>query len=197
MEINSMTFDDIETRSKEIEELLKSDDADVDALETEIAQLEERKAILTAEFEERKKQVEEVLDIKETIETFEKEEVRKTMEINELRNTPEYIDAYAEYLKGNEKEIRALLTENASGQVAVPELVYGIVKTAWEREGLMSRVRKAYIKGNLKVGFEISSTGAVIHTEGADRIAEETLLLGTVQLTPQSIKKWIKCEMFA
>lgn len=191
MEINSMTFDDIETRSKEIEELLKSDDADVDALETEIAQLEERKAILTAEFEERKKQVEEVLDIKETIETFEKEEVRKTMEINELRNTPEYIDAYAEYLKGNEKEIRALLTENASGQVAVPELVYGIVKTAWEREGLMSRVRKAYIKGNLKVGFEISASGAVIHTEGADRIGEETLLLGTVQLTPQSIKKWI------
>ena len=54
----------------------------------------------------------------------------------------------------------------------------------------MSRVRKAYIKGNLKVGFEISATGAVKHTEG-QAVNEETLSLGIVSLVPASIKKWI------
>lgn len=55
----------------------------------------------------------------------------------------------------------------------------------------MSRVRKAYLRGNLKVGFELSATGAVIHAEGSGAVTEETLVLGTVELVPQSIKKWI------
>lgn len=178
-------------KPNELLEELRTENSDLDAIEKKVTELEEQRALEEKEIEERKKQVEEVLEEKHTIETFEKEEVRKTMEMSELRNTKEYIDAYAEYIKGNEKEIRALLTENASGTVAVPELVYDIVKNAWEREGIMARVRKAYIKGNLKVGFEISSTGAVVHTEGADAINEETLVLGTVNLIPESIKKWI------
>lgn len=178
-------------KPNELLEELRTENSDLDSIEKKVTELEEQRALEEKAIEERKKQVEEVLEEKHTIETFEKEEVRKTMEMSELRNTKEYIDAYAEYIKGNEKEIRALLTENASGTVAVPELVYDIVKTAWEREGLMARVRKAYIKGNLKVGFEISSDGAVIHTEGADAINEENLVLGVVNLIPQSIKKWI------
>lgn len=55
----------------------------------------------------------------------------------------------------------------------------------------MSRVRKSYLRGNLKVGFEISADGAVIHTEGAAAVSEENLVLGIVNLVPQSIKKWI------
>lgn len=111
----------------------------------------------------------------------------------EIRNTKAYIDAYAEYLKSeDDSECRALLTENVSGgTVAVPEMVYDLVKTAWEREGIMSRVRKAYIKGNLKVGFEISATGATAHTEGSGKVTEETLVLGVVEMKPVSIKKWI------
>lgn len=54
----------------------------------------------------------------------------------------------------------------------------------------MSRVRKSYLKGNLKVGFEISATGATIHQEGV-AVNEETLVLGIVELVPTSIKKWI------
>ena len=114
------------------------------------------------------------------------------MDNNEIRNSKEYIDAYAEYIKSNDPtECRALLTENVSGTVPVPEMVYDIVKTAWQREGIMSRVRKAFVKGNLKVGFEISGTDAAVHTEGGDAVAEETLVLGVVNLVPQSIKKWI------
>ena len=117
----------------------------------------------------------------------------------EVRNSKEYIDAYAEYIKnGKDTECRALLTENATnGTVPVPEFVYDIVKTAWEKEGIMSLVRKAYLKGNLKVGFEISSSDAVVHTEGGDAVSEEQLVLGTVEMIPASIKKWIDCKALA
>jgi len=112
--------------------------------------------------------------------------------MEEIRNSKEYINAYAEYLKTEDPtECRALLSENGGGTVAVPELVYDIVKTAWEREGIMSRVAKSYVRGNLKVGFEISASGAVVHTEGAEDVDEESLVLGTVELVPASIKKWI------
>ena len=108
----------------------------------------------------------------------------------EIRNSKEYIDAFAEYIKtGKDAECRSLLTENVSGSVPVPEFVYDIVKTAWEKEGIMALVRKSYLKGNLKVGFEISADGAVIHTEGEAAIDPENLVLGVVNLVPQSIKK--------
>lgn len=192
MDIKDMNMEDIEKRSLELKSQLNNEEADLDTIEKELNQMEERKAFLVAEREERKKMVEEVLESK-PIESFEEEKGRKTMEINELRNTKEYVNAYAEYIKGNDKELRALLTENATnGTVAVPELVYDIVRTAWEKEGVMSRVRKAYLKGNLKVGFEISGEAAVIHTEGGNAINPENLVLGIVNLVPQSIKKVVQ-----
>ena len=192
MDIKEMNMEEVETRSAELAEQINDENADLDVIETEVQELEERKATILRETEERKKEVAEVIATKPTVETFEKEEIRSTMEIKELRNTPEYINAYANYIKGDDKEIRALLTENASGTVAVPELVYDIVKNAWEREGIMSRVRKSYLKGNLKVQFEISATGATVHNESANSaVSEETLVLGIVTLVPKSIKKWI------
>ena len=56
----------------------------------------------------------------------------------------------------------------------------------------MSRVRKAYLRGNLKVGFEISGEDAAIHTEGGDPVTYENLILGTVNIIPQSIKKAVQ-----
>lgn len=186
-----MSMEQIEIRSAELSNLLNDENADLEAIGNEVEQLEQRKAQIIADAETRKALIEEVVDSK-TVETIEKEEVRKTMTLEEIRNSKEYVNAYAEYLKGDEKELRALLSENvATGVVPVPELVYDIVKNAWEREGIMARVRKAYMKGNLKVGFEISADGAVVHTEGAAAPTEEKLVLGIVELVPASIKKWI------
>lgn len=116
------------------------------------------------------------------------------MDVKELRNSAEYIDAYAEYIKsGDASECRTILSENVTGgTIAVPEMVSDIVKTAWDKEGIMSLVKKTYIAGNLKVGFERSATGAVIHEEGTNAPSEETLTLGIVNLVPASIKKWIR-----
>ena len=188
MEIKEMQMSDIETRSLEIEELMKAEDADIEKLSVEVEELEARKAEILAEVEQRKKEAEEAL---KTATEIEKVEERKMTDM-EVRNSKEYIDAYADYIKtGKDAECRSLLTENASGTVPVPEFVYDIVKTAWEKEGIMSLVRKAYLKGNLKVGFEISGGEATVHTEGGDAVSEENLVLGTVTMIPQSIKKWI------
>lgn len=189
MEIKEMQMSDIEKRSLEIEEEVKDENADLDALAEEVKALEERKAQIEEEVELRKKEAEEVL---KTAVEIEKVEERKMTDM-EIRNTKEYIDAYADYIKtGKDAECRALLTENVSGTVAVPEFVYDIVKTAWEKEGIMSLVRKSYLKGNVKVGFEISGDDAIAHTEGGDAISPENLVLGTVTMIPQSIKKVVQ-----
>ena len=122
------------------------------------------------------------------------EETRTTMTEMEIRKSSEYEEAYARYLKSeDDREVRALLSENATnGTVPVPAVVYDIIKTAWERDGITSRVRKAYLRGNLKVGFEISSDGAIVHTEGGAAIDPENLVLGIVELKPVSIKKAIQ-----
>jgi HK97 family phage major capsid protein len=116
----------------------------------------------------------------------------------ETRNSKEYVEAYAEYCKGNKdaKELRALVTTGGTGEsnsktVAVPDMVYDFVKTAWDRARLMQKVRRISVKGNLKVQFEVSADGAVKHTEGDTAVNEESLVLGIVSLTPVSIKKWI------
>lgn len=194
MNFNEMNIEELEARKAEILTEIEAPEADLDALEEEMrgikAELETRKAEEAEKVEIRQAIAEEEVPT-EVIEEIEIEE-RKIPTMTEIRNSVEYINAYADMIKsGSDAECRALLSENATnGTVPVPELVYDIVKHAWEKEGIVSRVRKAFIKGNLKVGFEISGSDAVKHQEGV-AVDEETLVLGTVELVPASIKKWI------
>ena len=190
-EIKNISAEECEARIAEIKNEMNDENADIEALSAEVDAIEERKNALIKEEESRKALADKVAkDV--TAPIIEERKEDKKMENIEIRNTAEYIDAFAEYIKsGKDNECRSLLTENVSGAVPVPEFVYDIVKTAWEREGIMSRVKKAYIAGNLKVGFEVSSDGAVIHTEGDGEVDEENLVLGVVELVPASIKKWI------
>ena len=195
MEIKDMTMADVEARLAEIHaEIESADEARLAELEAETDELAARKSAIQAEAEKRQAILDKIASGSgETIEKIEQPEERAQEEDKmELRNTPEYINAYAEYIKTeDDKELRALISENGtSGTIPVPEFVYDVVKTAWNRDGITSRVRKSFIKGNLKVGFEISATAATQHNEGA-AVDEETLVLGTVQLIPKSIKKWI------
>ena len=191
-EIRELTAEEVEARLSEIQTEIDAEGADLEALNAEIDACKERRESLIKAEEERKVLADKIATDREKVEIKEQREDEKVMSNVEIRNTPEYIDAYANYIKsGDDSECRALLTELASGTVAVPSLVEDIVRTAWEREGIMSRVRKSYLKGILKVGFEKSADPAYIHTEGAAADTEEALVLGTVSITPASIKKWI------
>ena len=195
IDIKEMTIEEVEARASEIKaEVAEASEERIAELEAEAGQLEERAVELkkiAAEAQETREAIAtgkaEVEEIKEVI-----TEERK-MTNSEVIKSAEYRNAYKQYiLTGKDEECRALLTENvATGIVPVPELVYDIVKNAWEKEGIMALVKKVYLKGNLKVGFEISADGAVIHTEGAAAPTEEKLVLGVVEIIPASIKKWI------
>lgn len=190
MEIKDMTMEDVEARLAEIKTEIDGEGADIEALNAEVDQLVERQSAIKQAAEEKRSLLDKVANMN-TTPIAKIEERKPEMEI-EVRNTKAYIDAYAEYIKtGDSTECRALLTENtANGTVAVPEFVYDVVKTAWDREGIMSLVRKSYLRGNLKVGFEISASDATVHTEG-QAVNEETLTLGIVELVPAAIKKWV------
>ena len=191
-EIREMNAEQVEARLSEIQTEIDAEGADLEALNAEIDACKERRESLIKAEEERKALADKIATDREKVEIKEQREDEKIMSNVEMRNTPEYIDAYANYIKtGDDSECRALLTELASGTVAVPSLVEDIVRTAWQKEGIMSRVRKSYLKGILKVGFEKSADPAYIHTEGAAADTEEALVLGTVSITPASIKKWI------
>lgn len=193
MDFKEMSVEELETRLAAIPDEIEQDGADLDALENEVrgikAELEERKAEAAKKAEIRSA----VASGAGTVVKDFKVEERKTVTNAEVRNSHEYTVAYANYIKtGNDAECRALLTENVSGTVPVAAYVEGRVRTAWERDGITSRVRKTFLKGNVKIGYEISATGAIVHTEAANSaVTEETLTLGIVNLVPQSIKKWI------
>ena len=171
---DEMTTEDIEARAGELEAIK--------------AELEARKAAAIAAEEARKAVENGAGEIKE-----EHKQEEKRMDNLEMRNTPEYINAFANYIKtGNDRECRTLLTETVSGTVPVPSLVEDIVKTAWEKNELLSRITKTSFRGNLKVPFERSADGAYVHTEGTTGLTEENLQIGIVTLTPNNIKKWIR-----
>lgn len=196
MEIKDMNIEQVEERKLAIVDEMKNDDADLDALEAEMRSLNERKEALRLEAEERAKVVEEVINKPVAEPIMEEERKAPTMEI---RNTAEYKKAYLEFLKtGNADECRALLSTNGTdvsasltGYVPVPEILEQEVKTAWESNALFEVVRKTFIKGNVKVGFELSATGASVHKEGAAAPEEEVITLGVVELKAESLKKWI------
>lgn len=193
MEFTSMTVEELEARLAQLPDEIEKDGADLDALDAEFkgitAELDARKAAAAKKAELRAA----VATGAGAVITEIPNEERKNMTNAEIRASHEYNVAYANYIKtGSDAECRALLTENVSGTVPVASYVEGRVRTAWDREGITSRVRKTFMKGNVKIGYEISASGAIVHTEAANTaVTEETLTLGIVTLVPQSIKKWI------
>lgn len=174
---------------------------EVDTLEKEKAENEHQIGQLREELAKLEKELEEAEAEQDVPDDPDPEERNnKNMEGIITRDSVEYINAFAEYVKGNKdaKELRNMLTTqndttpNGTATVAVPSIVYDTVKTAWEKEGIMSLVRKSYLRGNLKVGFEISGTAAVVHQEGAAAVSVEDLVLGIVELVPESIKKVVQ-----
>ena len=193
MEIKEMTIEQLEERKEAIVAELDAPEADLDALEEEARAIREEIESRKAEEAKRNEIRASVASGAGIVTEKIKEEETKKMTNEEIWASKEYVDAYANYIKsGDDKECRALLTETVSGTVPVPVMVDGIVRTAWENDPILSRVRKTYFRGNLKVAFERSATAAAIHTEGTSAPTEESLVLGIVTMIPRNIKKWIR-----
>ena len=182
----------IETRLAEIKNELDKPEADLDALQEEVRSLTAEKAQIKANAQKAEELRKAVADGMGTTVETRKETDNKT--VDEIRNSKRYIDAYAEFIKtGNAEECRSLLTVNAAanGTIPVPIFLQEMIETAWERDEILSRVSRSYIKGNLKIPFELSADGAYVHGEGTTAPTEEALTFGLVTLTPETIKKWV------
>ena len=194
-EIMELDLDGIEARKAEMKAEIEqaADSAALDAIEAEKAIIEERIAQLNAEAEKAKRKADMAAVIGGKGKTIAKQEERTMTDIKEYRNSKEYVELYADYMKSrDDTEIRAaLLSTNATGgTIPVPDFVYDIVKTAWDRNEIMRLVPRENLPGNLKVSFEISGSDAVIHTEGSGAVSEEDLVEGVVTLIPEYAKKW-------
>ena len=190
------TMQEIETRKAQILEEMNQEGADLEGLKKEMEELRENAQQIrdtAAKAEETRKAIAEGAAGVVIGETRKAEKATKTLD--EVRGSKEYLEAYARYMVSeDEKECRALLTENAAanGQMPVPTLVDTIIRTAWEKDMILSRVRKTTFKGNVKVPFERAADDAYEHGEGTTAITEEDLTLGVVELKPKMIKKFIR-----
>ena len=199
MEVKNMTLAEIEAREAEMKAQIESAESEEQLEELKTSFMEERKLLseqkaVLKDLEERKAMAEAINEgtVVPTIIEERKEEI-KMKDIKEYRNSEEYINAFAEYIKtGNDEECRALLTTNVgeAGEVAVPDYVSDTIKTDWLKSDILSNITRLEVKGNFKQQFELSAGDAVFHDEGSGAVSEEELSLGIVTLIPKSIKKW-------
>lgn len=190
-EIKNFTLEEIEKRLAEIgTEIDAADEEKINSLNEELNALETRKGGI--KMEERKADMKAVIEGAGNV--IEKAPAKEERTLESVKASAEYVDAFANYIKtGSDKECRALLTDLVDGgTVPTPTVIDDFINTAWERANLISRVRRTSIKGTASFPFEYSATGASVHTEGGDAPAEEELVLGTVEIQPQMLKKWIK-----
>lgn len=182
------TLEQIETRKAELNELLVNPEANLDEIENEINGLEARAKEL---IEARKIDLNSVNTEKVVVIEERKEE--KVMNLVEIRSSMEYAKAYANYiLNEDDKELRSILSENVTGgKFPVPTMLENKIAHAWESAKLFDKVNGTSLKGNVKIGFEISADGAVIHTEGSGAVTQEAITMGSEEFKPQSIKKFV------
>ena len=193
MDIKEMTIEQLEERRTAIVAELDSPEADLDALESEARAIKEELETRKAE-ETKKAEIRAAVaaGAGNVVRKFE-EEKREMPTIEEIRGSKEYAEAYKNYIiHEDDSECRALLSENATnGVVPVPIIVDATVRTAWERNEILSRVNRTEFRGNFKAYFELSADGAYEHAEGTTAPTEEALTLGVVTMIPKNIKKWI------
>ncbi|MBP5411154.1 MAG: phage major capsid protein [Lachnospiraceae bacterium] len=203
--MNEKTYEELIERRAALSAAVDQEDADLDAIEKEVREINEELERRAAEKADREAAEQKREELRKLVANGagvpcekENEERKNTMNIKELRSSQEYLNAWAEGIKtGRYDECRVLLTENAfdpgetDGVVPVPTFVESRIQGIFERNEILSRVRRTFVKGNLKVGFEVSSTGAVGHLEGEDPIDDEQLIIGTVTIIAAMLKKTI------
>ena len=197
MNLTELERDQLEARKAELITEMETPEMAAEDLENRKAEI----IAIDAELEARKAAAAEKLAAEQAVaegagEVKEEKREEKRMEVSEIRNSQEYLDAFANYIRtGNDSECRTvLLSKNApaSGQLPVPDMLEGIIKTAWEKNDLLNHIKKTFFRGNLRVPFELSATGAWKHIEGTTGLTEEEITIGIVNIVPANIKKLVR-----
>lgn len=178
---------DVETRDSILTDI-EARNSDIESIDADIEEVKE----LRNQFE---KQEERLGSMKQ----FTTEAIEERKASNDVLDSKEYRAAWKNYiLTGQDKEVRSILENRDAGlstateNIPVPTLMQGYVETAWEKFGKFSRlVNKTMFAGYLAIPYEVSATGAVVHTEGTPGPAEEEIVLGQIELKAAMLKKFI------
>ena len=152
-EIRALDLDGIEARTAEIRTLMDAEDADIEALTSEVDALTQRKAEIA---ESNKNFAELRAKVAQTNNNIIEKQEETKMTLAEVRSMQSYIDAYANYIKtGKDTQCRAILTENSvtvsTAKVPVPTIVMDTIQHAWDKMTILSRTTQTDLKGNVKV----------------------------------------------
>lgn len=199
MNYRTWTIEQLRARQAEIASLLDGENADLDALETEareiMEELQRRERVEGIRANTRAAVAEgQGTNVVETAPA----QAHQERSLDEIRASREYGQAYLNSIRtGDDSECRALLTTNTTasgvtGYIPVPTALETEIRTSWEEHQLMGLVRRSFFRGNVKIGFELSATGASIHVEGSAAPDEEVVTIGTVEIKAEMIKKWIR-----
>lgn len=168
MEIKEMKMSDIEARKLEIAELIKNEDADLDAFNKEVDELNERAKALKDELEQRNALIDKV-SMGEVGETLEVRKETIEMEKNYTIDSMEYRNAWLKTLKGDELdevEKRAYATTDTYN--AIPTLVADkFVEKMKKLAPMLDEITLFRVGGNLKITTEGTNNAAAVHTENS------------------------------
>ena len=165
-----MSLSEIETRFAEIRELVASEnhDMDVEALNKEVDELEERKTQLNKMAEERAVLIEKAKTSTTVVEQQEERKVQEKMEIREIAALPEYRTGWLKSLMGvklNEEEQRSVALANAA--VVPTATVDKIMSLLVQKAPLLNEVTLFRANGPVNVPVQGTNTAAALHTENA------------------------------
>jgi len=187
MEIKEMMMEDIQKRMSEINSLLESEDADVDALTEEVNQLEARSAEIKANAEKRSELASKIAagEIGKVVQAVEeRKENEKMFEINSV----EYRDAWVKKLIGRDlsAEERAAL---ASAGAVIPTMT---VNAIWDKlvkpAELLGKVDVSQFPTYVRFPKATTNNAATAQAVGAP-ISESSDVVGYVDLIPNEYVK--------
>ena len=190
-----MTLEEIRARRLELRNMLNDENADLEAIEKEMNQLEVEERRLTEQAEAQTRAQEQRRSLAERLSngTARANVVSDSDNTQtELRDTLEYQRAFLRsVLYGDNTQLRSLVTVNGEGTVPVPTNLEREIANAWEEQQLVNLCHHTNMVGNIELGFEYSATGANVVAEGGEGSTEEVLALGKVTLIAENIIKWI------
>jgi len=163
-----MNLPEIEKRMVELRDEISKEDADLNAIETEINNLKEEKRALIDSAEKREKMLADAKEFAQPIHTEKKEE-RKNMEIREIAALPEYRTGWLKSHMGialTEEEKRSVAMTNATSVIPVvtAQKIFALIE---QKANLLNYVDLYRVNGAVTVPIEATNTDAALHTENA------------------------------
>jgi len=179
-----MNLKEINERIIELRSLVDSEEADLEAIENELNQLNEEKRMLNEKAEKREALIAQAINSTEVVEKPQEREITKPMELKEMIKTVEYRNEWLAAMKSSpeERSVNAAAIPGAIPQITLDRIIEKLRTVA----PLLDHISLYRVPGNFSIAVEGTVNAAAIHTENglitgaADTIVQ--VLLGGYEI---------------